>query len=165
MSSLAVTLWVLTNLCCVVGLQGVIRVRPVVFIRPPKTKIWLCGGRLCTALVHEGKVSPFQSQPHNSICFRFFLESRCSSERLLGVGRGVVPVTLGRMWGSVSHPRATQLSLSWILPRTWQGGATRSGEGGAAGSLESEASRPPLGGGLQKSWGNGPYLKTTQLSH
>lgn len=56
---------------------------------------------------------------------------------------------MGYCRGSGSCSKATQLSLSWILPMPQQGEATRNPEGGAAWRPESVSSRSPIRGRWQ----------------
>lgn len=65
--------------------------------------------------------------------------------------------------------RATQLSLSQILPKFQQGGAKRSQEDGASGKPEGGARGSTIRvrdqSGSQKSAGNGSHPKDIQLSY
>ena len=59
------------------------------------------------------------------------------------------------------HSRTTHLNLSWILPRSWQGGVTWNLEDGARASPVRR--RQQSGSG--ESGGNGPCPKATPLIH
>lgn len=127
----------LASFCDGTQFMGIVRVKPAEFSRPQLTKVWLCEGRTLHRLGMQGK-SVSVLKPHNSVSPRFFpdlLENPTWQGSLQGdLKVWLVNLLLKsdaghthreRLRNGPDH-RATQLSLFLILPRPWQGRATRS---------------------------------------
>ena len=84
--SLAVTCWVLAQLCGGAGSQGAVRVRPAEFIRPKQTKIWPCERKTLHWLGVGGKHFPCPRAIQLSL-FQILPGAYLSRVGPLGVGR------------------------------------------------------------------------------
>ena len=117
-SSLAATLWVLTQLCVWVGSQGVIRERPAEIIRPKQIKIWPCEGRALLQPGMQGKNGPCPTATQLSLIHsagRRWSSAGWSHQESGRWGLSIsseekVLVRIWRQLGDGPQPKVTQLS-------------------------------------------------------